>query len=401
MKISVVIPTYWTSFNPRVRCQTSDAVYDHPTHLESQSTLPRLLNSLKSTDLPRESTTISVVVAVTHRTLEGKAREKTSEIVNDYKDYFDIHHFSASTLRKIIAEDHYLGRLLSIYGYSNVRNVGLAIAQILKSDLIVFLDDDVIVNDQRYFCKAQEHLGKSLDGKLLGGIAGYYTNEDGGYHLDVDPKAWWKKNWPKERKMNEAFKVIESKGRLAETTFAFGGNMVLHWKMFQKVPFDPYITRGEDMDLLVDAKMFGFKFMLDTKLSVLHLPGERSSLWSEMRQDLFRFLYMRRKLLSCKAIRNLRHVSIDSLEPYPGYFLRLGTQFDFATASCLNSLHSALQGNLDNSIEFARNLRCIPSALRFAEEHCLDYFEFQRKWLSYLPKIRGDKSLKDLLISSR
>ena len=74
--------------------------------------------------------------------------------------------------------------------------------------------------------------------------------------------------------MNEAFKILESRETLVPTTFAFGGNMVLHWKMFENVPFDHYITRGEDMDLLVNSKMLGFQFMLDTRLRVLHLPGE-------------------------------------------------------------------------------------------------------------------------------
>ncbi len=394
MKISLVIPTYWTSSNPIIQNKTPDAIYDHPTPLESQSTLPRLLNSLKSTDIPKESTTITVIIAVTHQALEEKAKEKIKKILSNYKNCFDIKQFSASTLTKINRKDQNLAQLLSIYGYSNVRNIGLTVAQILKSDIIIFLDDDVIVNDQRYFHKAQEFIGGNVGGKLLGGIAGYYLNKGGGYYLDVNPKAWWKTGWPKKRKMNEAFKIIESQQRLRETTFAFGGNMVLHWKMFEKMPFDPYITRGEDMDLLVNAEMFGFKFMLDTKLMVIHLPGETMSLWSEMRQDLYRFLYMRQKLLSQK---NVRGVSTDALKPYPGYFLGLGTTCKFAASSCLNCLNSVLQGNLKSFREFTRNIYQISSALRFAKEHCFGYFEFQKKWLGYMRKIRDDQGLRNVL----
>ncbi len=200
--------------------------------------------------------------------------------------------------------------------------------------------------------------------------------------------------------MNEAFKVIENKQRLTETTFAFGGNMVLHCKMFEKVPFDPYITRGEDMDLLVNAKMFGFKFMLDTELSVLHLPGEMKSQWSEMRQDLYRFLYMREKLRLPKDARNVERVSIESLKPYPGYFLTPETPFKFAISSCLNSLHSIFRRNLESFREFTQNIRQIPHALRFAREHCSNYFEFQKKWSTYLPKIKDDRGLRNILKSS-
>jgi hypothetical protein len=175
--------------------------------------------------------------------------------------------------------------------------------------------------------------------------------------------------------------------------------MGLHWKMFEKVPFDPYITRGEDMDLLVNARMFSFEFLLDTNLRVLHLPGERKSQWSEMRQDLHRFLYMRKKILAQKDIVNIKHVSIDSLEPYPGHFLHLGIPFKFMISSCLNGLHSIQKGNFESFKEFTCNTFQIPSALKFARSHCLDYLRFQRKWANYMPKIRDDKVLRSILDS--
>jgi len=395
----VIIPTYWTSTKTTIQHQTSDAVYDHPTLIESRSTLPRLLDSLKNTDLPAESTKITVIAATTHQTLEEKAKERVNGILNKYKNYFEIRPFSASTLKKISSKDQNLANLLNFYGYSNIRNIGLVITQILRSNYLVFLDDDVVVNDQKYFAKIQESVGKSVSGKLIGGIAGYYVNEDDEYLLTVDPRAWWQTGWPKEKKMNDAFKIINSRQRLTDTTFAFGGNMGLHWKLFEKVPFDPYITRGEDMDLLVNARMFGFKFMLDAELRVLHLPGERKSQWSEMRQDLFRFLYMRKKMFAQKNIRNIKHVSIDSLEPYPGHFLRFGIPFKFIISSCLNGLHSIQKGNFESFKEFACNTFQIPSALNFAISHCLDYLRFQRKWASYMPKIRDDKVLRSILDS--
>nr|NIR87237.1 hypothetical protein [Candidatus Bathyarchaeota archaeon] len=79
----MVIPIYWTSANPTIQRQTPDAIYDHPTPLESQSTLPRLLDSLKSTDMPKASTAIAVIVAVTHQTLEDNAKEKTKEVLSN------------------------------------------------------------------------------------------------------------------------------------------------------------------------------------------------------------------------------------------------------------------------------------------------------------------------------
>lgn len=397
MNISVVIPTYWTSTDVKIKNKTPDAVYDHPTPLESKSTLPRLLDNLKRSDLRQDSASITIVVATTHKALEEKAKERTREVLEGYKDDLNVTQFSASTLKEIVSEEKDLRDVLSLYGYSNIRNIGLATAQILESDTLVFLDDDVVILDPEYFAKTQDYVGQEIGDKVLGGIAGYYLNEDGDYHLNIDPRAWWAFWWPKEKKMNEAFAIIDSGQRLMETTFAFGGNMVLHWSMFETVPFDPYITRGEDMDLLVDAKMLGFKFMVDTKLRVLHLPGEGKKLWSEMRQDLHRFLYMREKLLHQKHVKNITRVPIRSLQPYPGHFLHVETCVKFAVSSWLAGLHSIHTGNWEDFREFSRNLLEIPNALDFATEHCLDYFRFQKKWATCIPRIRGNKCLGRIL----
>jgi len=259
------------------------------------------------------------------------------------------------------------------------------------------LDDDVIVKDHAYFQKISQYIGKQSQGKLLDGVAGYYTDKVGSYLLDIDLAQWWKVFWPKERKMNEAFKIINSKRRLVETTFAFGGNMALHWRMFERIPFDPYITRGEDMDLLLNAKMFGFEFLLDTDLKVVHLPGEGKAHWSEMRQDLYRFLYMREKIVSQKHVRNIKCISADALKPYPGYFLGSETLVRFSASCCLNLLHSLVIGEIKNAREFLRNFVRISQALHLAKEHSLDYFAFQKKWSSIMPKIRDNKELKDAL----
>jgi hypothetical protein len=399
LRICVVIPTYWTSKNPAIKQQRPIATYDHPTAVESLSTLPRLLDSLKETDLPSESTTIFVTVATTHQAVEKKASEMTKEILKGYEGNFEIDQFSSSTLKRLNSEDKTLARLVNMSGYSNVRNVGLAISQIMNADILYFLDDDVVISDKHNFQKIQQFAGKEIGGKLLGGVAGYYVNEKGDYYLNVDPARWWKTGWPKERKMNEAFKILQSRERLTDTTFAFGGCMVLHWKMFEKIPFDPSISRGEDMDLLVNAKMHGFAFKLDTELKVVHIPGEGKNQWSEMRQDLGRFLYMRQKLLLLNNVRNVENVSIDSLKPYPGHFLIQRTWLNFAASSCLESLHSVLEGDRRSFAEFMQNIQQIPSGLRFARRHCAEYSDFQKKWSEHVPKIRYNRKLKSILKS--
>jgi GT2 family glycosyltransferase len=393
---TIVIPTYWTSTHLRKENIKADAVYDHPTPLQSQGTLSRLLESLKYSDLPVNSTTIVVIAATTHRTLEKNAERKLKTIL-DRKWNFDIKCFSASSLKKLFSTRTNLANLLNLYGYSNIRNLGLATAQILRSDIVVFLDDDVIVKDHDHFEKVTRHLGKQHQGKLLGGVAGFYTDEAGSVFLPIKPEHLWQVFWPKERRMNEAFKIIGTKRRLVETPFAFGGNMALHWKMFERVPFDPYITRGEDMDLLLNAKMFGFEFLLNTGLKVVHLPGEEKANWSEMRQDLYRFLYMKEKMRSQRYFRNVERVPLDAFQPYPGYFLGSGMLSRFSLASSLSFLQALAAGESGDAKQLLHNFAHIPKALHSARAHALDYVAFQRRWLSIMPGIRDDKDLKSAL----
>jgi len=88
--------------------------------------------------------------------------------------------------------------------------------------------------------------------------------------------------------------------------------MVIHKNLYQIVPFDPNIPRGEDIDYLINAKMFGFDFFLDNKLSIKHLPPQKThSIWKRTREDIYRFI----------EVSNMRTVTAKDFSPYPGEFL--------------------------------------------------------------------------------
>ena len=62
--------------------------------------------------------------------------------------------------------------------------------------------------------------------------------------------------------------------------------MILHRELFECVPFDPLVTRGEDVDYLINSRMFGFSFFLDNTLSIKHLPQPKSHpQWKRLRED--------------------------------------------------------------------------------------------------------------------
>ncbi len=91
-------------------------------------------------------------------------------------------------------------------------------------------------------------------------------------------------------------KIIGNEPRIKMTPFVFGGAMIVHRNLFKTVPFDPRVKRGEDIDYLINAKMFGFHFFLDRELSKKHLPPKKHHpVWKSFREDTNRFLYEKKR----------------------------------------------------------------------------------------------------------
>ncbi|MCK4617699.1 hypothetical protein KAT45_02225, partial [Candidatus Aerophobetes bacterium] len=107
--------------------------------------------------------------------------------------------------------------------------------------------------------------------------------------------------------------------RLKPTPFIFGGNMVLHHDTVMKVPFDPLITRGEDIDFLINLRINRITVWLDRELYIKHVPPKIfRPAWRSLREDIKRFLYERKKVIDHEEIEG---VGREELMPYPGTFL--------------------------------------------------------------------------------
>jgi hypothetical protein len=165
-------------------------------------------------------------------------------------------------------------------------------------------------------------------------------------------------HWDKIDRMNEAFERIIGRGpRLKETPFVFGGNMVLHKETFKCVPFDPSVTRGEDIDFLINIKMFGYKFFLDNTLSIKHLPPPKPHpIWKQLREDILRFVAERAKLRDQVPEEGMVHVSAQELDPYPGAFLRDDLEEKVARACEILSEHYREEGNEADAKQALKNI---------------------------------------------
>jgi len=325
MKATMVIPSYWCRKKSEGWKET-DTVYDHPTPLDEEGTLGRLLESLSV--LAYRDFTLVVLGVSTAPDIRKEVETRIAAIIEQVQTEVKIYSFSYSHLKNIHRYLHQQGLdrftpLLKLDGYSNVRNLCLLVSHLLGSDVAVLIDDDEVFEDVHFMEKALEFIGKKKGGEDILAVAGYYINPDNDFYLHKDTQPWMT-HWNKIDCMNRAFKeIIDSKPRLKETPFAFGGNLVIHRDLFMIVPFDPGITRGEDIDFLINARLLGFKFYLDNELSIKHMaPPKPFPLWRQLREDILRFLFEKDKLQAQKETPLLARVTAEDLDPYPGEFLR-------------------------------------------------------------------------------
>ncbi|MFW5992185.1 MAG: Crp/Fnr family transcriptional regulator [Halanaerobiaceae bacterium] len=324
MKTVMVVPTYWGR-DTETGWQLGDEIYDHPTPIDREGTLARFIDSmdvLNNTDFE-----LIILVAVTTPELREEAYEKVCSIVSECDPPVPTYIFGDYHLDKI--RDYFQHHseldtgLLKLKGYSNIRNMCLYSAHLLAAEVVVLIDDDEVIEDPDFMDKPHEFIGGRLYGQTVDGIAGYYLNKNREYYDDVEIEPWMT-FWNRFGSKRNAFdKIIGCEPRIKKTPFAFGGLMVIHRNLYKVVPFDPELTRGEDIDYVINSRMFGFNFYLDNRLSILHLPpGKKHPVWQRFRQDIYRFFYEREKIRTQREISNMIKIDPEDFDPYPGEFLK-------------------------------------------------------------------------------
>ena len=293
---------------------------------------------------------------------------------------------SHSHLRRFheILDEHGAGDLkdvLSLRGYPNIRNMCLFVPYLLGSEVAVLIDDDEVFEDPKFMSKATEFINRRYFGRTIDGVAGYYLNEDGNYYDKVVREPWMT-YWDRFGSKAEAFdKIIGQEPRLKSTPFAFGGCMIIHRNMIKHVPFDPRITRGEDTDYVLNARMFGFRFFLDNQLSIKHLPPpKKHPIWKRLREDIRRLLYDKAKIDQQYEIPTMHWVEPEDFDPYPGAFLKDDLEDKIFKTNLILALDYLADKDLDackeaiNNIWFAKN-EAVPDGNVFE-----DFVRFQKRW---------------------
>jgi len=359
MRKVVLIPTYWSRANREWK--EGDAVYDHPTPIDEDGTLARTLESMKI--LTEKDFKLVLLICPTTPEVADAAEKRVVEITRSVGLQAETYIFTISDLARvsdIMYEtdiDRKIEPLLKMTGYANVRNMCLLCADILSADAAILIDDDEIFEKADWVERSVEFLGKRIYGDVVYGMAGYYTNKYDQYYDDVKTEHWmtyWDRFGFKAKAFDE---IIGSPPRIKRTPFAFGGAMIIHRDMFQSVPFDPQITRGEDIDYLINSRMYGFSFFLDNTLSIKHLPvPKKHPQWKRIREDIYRFVYERAKIATQFKTGNMVMVTPEDFDPYPGEFLREDLDEKIFRSNMMLAQDYLMKGDNDGALESLNNI---------------------------------------------
>ena len=401
MKTVMVIPSYW-SREKSVGWKKQDAIYDHPTPLDEQGTLKRMLESINV--LENKDFDLIILAVPTNEEISNQVQEKVTDIVSSVSLDLNISVIGSSHIEQVKeylnqSGKKDLARLISINGYSNIRNLCLFLPAIKDADVAILIDDDEVFTDPLYLSKALEHIKNPFDDRLQYAIAGYYVNSDGNYQVNSSFSSWMK-FWDKKEKMNEAFdQIIGKSPRMKITPFVFGGNMIIPKEVFSTIMFDPYVPRGEDIDYLINARMHNIPFYLDNQLFIVHLPPSKSHpTWQRLREDIFRFMYERKKIHCQKGKKTV--VQPEDLDPYPGCFLKKDLDDKIKKANDKLAEEYRLKGDHQGEKQALNNIKLAESEAIPKFDPVDRYERLRNQWMELIRMIQNPsvkKKLEDII----
>lgn len=385
----IIIPTFISGRRGKAPGASVINVYDHMTPLSQPGELPRCLESLQNVNHVSQI----LILVVSDPGVEQKAAAKVRATADSFPD-LDITVIGADELTLVQQRMVQLGigklsREVGLFGYAPMRNLGLVLAGALGFDSCIFLDDDAVVEDPDFVTKAVYGLGKlTRNGVPILVKTGYYLNSENSY-LSKSQDKWYNRFWQQGKAFNQWIEKAMHGLRLTRSNHVCGGCLALHREAFKRLSFDPWITRGEDLDYMLDLRMYGSDIWFDNKWWMRHLPPRSTSEGTRFRQDIYRWLYEYRKMEYSRTQIDLLQVKPASLEPYPGPFLQHGVGRRIRITALLRSFARPDKKAYRKAAKAARN-----DAEAYAQHNCSKYFEFQHVWPELMMRIENDEVLK-------
>jgi len=397
-RITIVIPTYWCRRRGHAGLP-EDAIFDHPTAIDESGTLGRCLQSIEA--LQTHAFRVLVITAAVSPEIAPQAESTVERLIEPFRRSYPVCQFSYSDIsgvRRVLEGKRLDPRLVGLDSYARIRNCQILGSVLLDSDLIVAVDDDETVPPE-YLERALASFDElERRGKPDAGVAGIYLDAAGEYRLKVRPEeaASSNKFVHKALLINRQFEACIGAGeRLTETPVALGGNMVFAPQLFRNVSFDPGITRGEDIDYLMNSRLFGYSWFLDARLTITHLPPEvlpgqplTTTPYARLQRDVTRFLYQRQKIRISRQRPDLHSLAAEDFGIYPGQLL-----CDDLDEQALEALRVLRPPDADERF-FPPPERILDLGRRQAQR-AGEYPAFNQEWRRVLEVVEGEQELKE------
>lgn len=391
----VVIPTYWCG---RRSAHSVDrgVVYDHMTPIDQPGELGRCLESLQQVHgLGR----IALIVAA-EPGVENQAAQRVREIAAQFPKLDTVvvgeqerKHIHRSFDQMGIGA---LKGMVSLSGYGAVRNMGLLVASIFGHDTVVFIDDDEVITSPDFLERAVYGIAcKTPNGSIITAKTGYFLDSQGS-PLSPDKVPWYDHFWNKAKGFNAYISSVLKGPRLSRANVACGGCMVLHADVYGSVAFDPWIARGEDLDYVLSAHMYGVDVWFDNQLSLQHIPPVEGRRPARFEQDLYRWFYEVRKIEFAKTQIDLMQIVPASMNPYPGPWLAHSVSRRARFTALLRVI-----GHPDHGAWWRIGTKARKAASQFARDNCANYFEFQHQWPNIVRSFWSNTPLATQLSGAR
>ena len=370
--------------------------YDHSTPISKP--LPELEGCLASLDRVRGVLRV-IVLVVAPPTYAEAARARVDGICRQHRHLnpLVIGRPEAQQIMRVVERvaPGIEGEPCSLRGYGAIRNMGLAVAAALGHDVVVFLDDDEIALDENFLIDAAYGIGlETRQGLPILAKSGYYLDRDDSPYANTSRPRWCDRWWSKRDEFNRWMHRAQEGTRISRSNYVCGGCFAVAAEAFCSVAFDPLVTRGEDLDYLLNLRMYGFDVWFDNQWAVKHLPPRIPSHAARFLQNVYRWSYEVKKLEASREIINLHHVTPESLQPYPSRWVDAD---ELHRRIRRTSLARAIAGP-ERAAYLEVFLRGRKDAERWAQSVARDYFAFQTYWPRIMASLWDDRALAHTLL---
>ena len=391
MNPTIVIPSYWAGGAADVH---APGAYDHSTDLTCAS--PELNACLASLEQVRGLCRV-IVLVVCPPTNTQAARARVAQIAAAHPKLTVtiLTNREASRIQERVNEiaPKVPGEPVSLRGYGAIRNMGLAAASILAHDSVIFLDDDELVLDPDFMQKALYGLGQlTRQGLPILAKSGYFFNSEGSPLADTSKADITHRWWTKRIEFNRWMRRALAGTRISRSNYVCGGCFALHARAYTRVAFDPWITRGEDLDYLFNMRMQGLDVWFDNQWAVKHLPPPTQHKAPRFMQNVYRWYYERAKLAYAARQHDLVPVTPASLMPYPGPWFSAELDERVRKTALARALFTRER---EGYLHIWRHGR--EQAERYANENKSKYIRFQSFWPSIMDGLWHDEGLSQML----